>query len=81
MNETEHTKSRDKCYTEGPQTILEHHFIETYLLSRGYRLADLETLPEETAKRLMKEACTFASLKLAEVESRARFQEKIRGPA
>ena len=81
MNESERDKIRDKCYAEGPQATLERHFIEAYLLSRGFRLVDLETLPEETAKKLMREACTFASLKLAEVESRARFQEKIRGPA
>ncbi len=80
MNESEHDKSKDKCYAEGPQTILERHFIEEYLLSRGYRLEDLEKLPEETSLRLMREACTFASLKLAEVESRARFQDKIRWP-
>ena len=81
MNESEHDKSRDKCYAEGTQSTLERHFIEEYLLSKGYHLVDLETLPEETAKKLMREACTFASLKLAEVESRARFQDKIRWPA
>lgn len=57
---------------------MERMLIEEYLARHGYRLADLHTLPEAKAKALMKEACQYASLKLAQVESTARFRESIR---
>lgn len=70
----------DKCLSEGPQSALEHSLIEEYLLSKGYRMADLRSLPEDQAKALMKEACLFAALKLAEVESKVRFRKEIEAP-
>jgi hypothetical protein len=42
---------------------------------------DLCNLPEEEAKALMIEACKYASLKLAQVESEAHFRETIREPS
>jgi hypothetical protein len=42
---------------------------------------DLCNLPEEEVKALMIEACKCASLKLAQVESKAHFRETIRGPS
>ncbi len=65
------------CASNGPQSALERKFIEEYLQSKGYRLADLHNLPKEDVKRLMTEACKFTSYKLAEMESRAKFREKI----
>jgi len=65
------------CASNGPQSALERKFIEEYLQSKGYRLADLQMLPKEDVKRLMTEACKFTSFKLAEMESRAKFREKI----
>lgn len=65
------------CVSTGPQSALERKFIEEYLQSKGYRLIDLQKLPKEEAKRLMTEACKFTSYKLAELESRAKFREKI----
>ena len=62
----------------GPQSSLEKKYIDQFLLNQGYRLANLHQLPEEEAKRLMIKACTYASLKLAEVESREKFRQKIR---
>ena len=62
------------------QTSLEHKLVEQYLRGKGYRLADLQHLPVERAQELMREACTYAALKLAEIESRARFREKIELP-
>lgn len=61
----------------GPQSALERKYIEEYLQSKGYRLGDLQELPKEEVKRLMTEACTYSSFKLAELESRAKFREKI----
>jgi hypothetical protein len=65
------------CASNGPQSALERKFIEEYLQSKCYRLADLQMLPKEDVKRLMTEACKFTSFKLAEMESRAKFREKI----
>jgi len=63
---------------EGPQSSLERILIKEYLLEKGYRLSDLKDLPREQARSLMVAACRYASLKLAEVESRARMREAIR---
>jgi hypothetical protein len=69
----------ERCLSEGPQSTLERRLIKQHLLSQGYHPADLEKLPKEVARELMIKACRYASLKLAEVESRARFQQKIHG--
>lgn len=67
----------DKCYGEGPLSSLERKYINEYLAEKGYGIAELHTLPEEEAKRLMREACTYASLKVAEVESRAHLRRDV----
>jgi len=64
---------------KGPQSALERRFIKEYLYEKGYQLEDLKRLPLEESKQLMTEACRYASLKLAEVESRAQFKNEIRG--
>ncbi|HBX68194.1 MAG TPA: hypothetical protein DEH25_02080 [Chloroflexi bacterium] len=62
---------------KAPQSPLERQFINSYLKSKGYTRQDLLTLPIEQARTLMTEACTYASLKLAEVEARSQFCRKI----
>jgi hypothetical protein len=63
---------------DGPQAPLEMMFIDEYLLSQGYSsIKELCHLPEREAKRLLIAACKFASLQLAEIESRARFSAEI----
>lgn len=64
-----------------PQATLERALIAEYLLGKGYLVSDLKTLPDQIAKRLMREACRFAALRLAEIESRDLFQHKIRPPS
>jgi hypothetical protein len=54
--------------------------VEDYLQSKGYQKEDLQKLPKEQAKALMKEACTYASLKLAELEAKSQFRDEIRSP-
>jgi len=61
-----------------PQSALERELIREYLRDKGYRREDLRKLPRKEAKRLMKEACQYASLKLAEIEAKAGFRRKIR---
>lgn len=71
----------DRCVTEGPQAPLERMYIEEYLRGRGHDLISVHALPLAQAKRLMREACVYASNKLAEVESRAHFRKDIQAPA
>ena len=66
---------------DGPQSKMEKNLLEQYLQTRGYSFKDLCDLPEEEAKSLMIEACKYASLRLAQVESAARFRETIREPS
>ena len=60
-----------------PQSELEWQLITDYLRGKGYTRQDLKKLPKEQAHRLMTEACRYASLKLAEIEARAQFRQKI----
>ena len=69
----------DRPLAEGPQSSLERRLIAEYLLSKGYHMPDLRDLPEQTAKSLMKKACLYAALKLAEIESRAKLRRGIKG--
>jgi len=68
------------CPEDGLQSALERKFIQDYLQSKGYDRATISALPEEKAKTLMREACLYASLKLAEIESRAHLRASIHLP-
>ena len=71
----------EECMCEGPQSALEKKLVEEFLQSKGHSMDDLHKLPVEAAKQLMKEACTFASLRLAELEAKSRFRQEIRQPS
>jgi hypothetical protein len=71
---------RDRISEESPQSLLERTLIAEYLLSNGYLMSDLKELPPEVVKILMQKACQYAALRLAEIESRDGFLEKIRLP-
>jgi hypothetical protein len=72
------SSEEDKPGFESPQAPLEQMFIDEYLKGKGYNsIKELCHLPENEAKQLMIDACRFASGKLAEIESRAGFQQKI----
>jgi hypothetical protein len=66
---------------EGPQSALERKYIEEYLRSQGVSLENLGKLPKDEQEHLMREASKYASLKLAEVESRAKFRDDIHAPS
>jgi hypothetical protein len=66
---------------EGPQSALERKYIEEYLQSQGSSLESLGNLPKDEQQHLMREASKYASLKLAEVESRAKFRDDIHAPS
>jgi hypothetical protein len=72
------TQKEEASEFDGPQATLEMMLIDEYLLSQGFSsIKELCHLPENEAKRLMIAACRFASLHLAEIESRARFKKEI----
>ena len=81
MSEEFDPKYVDEVFSEGPQSVLERRLIKEYLHDKGYRLEELKKLPEEEAKQLMIDACKYASLKLAEIDSRAKVREEIRRPS
>ena len=53
--------------------FLERCLIKEYLQNKGYTPESLEVLPENEAQQLRREASTYASGKLSEIEIRARF--------
>ena len=57
--------------------LLERCLIEEYLKSKGYTRESLKRLPDGEAQQIMKEASTYASGKLSEIEIRARFTEDL----
>ena len=71
----------DHTGAEGPQSALERKYIEEYLRSQGASLENLGKLTKDEQEHLMREASKYASLKLAEVESRAKFREDIHAPS
>jgi hypothetical protein len=80
MNEPLDQEYIDECVQEGAQSPLERMHIEEYLKSKGYDMKSVRELPEAEMKELMRQACTYASNKLAEVEARAQFRKEIRTP-
>lgn len=78
MKESNLNMDTEKCSENGPQSPIERQFIKDFWLKKGYRLEDLHELPEKEANELIKAACLYASLKLAEVEAKGRFREEIR---
>jgi len=56
---------------------LEESLIEAYLKIKGYTLEDLKKLTTAQARQLMKEASTYASGKLAELEGRTHFLQEL----
>jgi hypothetical protein len=70
----------DRDDIEFPESALEREFIAKYLFSKGYKMSDLKSLSEQEMRTLMNEACQYAALRLAEIESRSKFRRKIEGP-
>lgn len=70
-------KNNNQPTAEDIHPFLEKTLIETYLKGKGYTLEELMGLPEAESKQLMKEASTFASCKLAELEDRAHFVQEL----
>jgi hypothetical protein len=62
---------------EETHALLERCLIEEYLQNKGYTRETLRRLPGDEAQQIMKEASTYASGKLSEIEIRAHFTEDL----
>ena len=72
------SRNENTASVENAKADLEMSYITEYLREKGYAIEELEMLPENEATGLMTEASQYASLKLAELESRARLRTKLR---
>jgi hypothetical protein len=70
-------KPTDVRAMQDPEGRLEAALIEEYLQTRGYDARTLHALPDEEAKRVLKDASQYAAMKLAEVDARAHFVHDI----
>jgi hypothetical protein len=60
---------------------LERRLIEGFLEARGHSRQSVDRLPAAEATALLAAASAYASLRLAEIESRARYIVKIHRPS
>ena len=67
------TNHAENMTAEAPLGQLERALIDEFVRSRGYDSDGLAGLPEAVRHVLLTEASAFASARLMEVESRARF--------
>jgi hypothetical protein len=58
---------------------LEQRLIEQFLADKGYTRMEWQKLSPEQARQVMVEACQYAALKLAEIESTAHLWAEVEG--
>jgi hypothetical protein len=73
------TRAADETTARVAQAHLEWAYLAEYLRGLGYSLEDLQTMPAETAKALMRDASLFASMRMSEVEARSNLIEELHG--
>jgi hypothetical protein len=76
---TDPTDRPDPPAVKDLKSQLERALIDEFLRTHGYDRANVSGPPSAEHERLMKEACTYASGKLAEVEARAHFVHDMHG--
>jgi hypothetical protein len=64
---------------DDPHATLERALIEEFLDHLGYSLQSLSTLPEAQQRAVMQFAATYATLRLSEIEARARYLHEVEG--
>jgi len=62
-----------------PQGPLECALIDEFLAERGYTLRSVGRLPLPERRELLRRAASYATLRLAEIESRAHFVADLEG--
>lgn len=65
--------------TTDPEADLEQTFIREFLYTRGCDVDDLAQMSDTERTAILTDASKYAAMKLAEVESRARFVHEIHG--
>lgn len=65
---------------KSPPAILERTLMAEYLLTQGYLMPDLKTLPAQVAADLLAEARRFSAFRLAEIEGRDQCPWKMMLP-
>jgi hypothetical protein len=64
---------------QDPLEKLEKMYMDEFLHNRGYTWESVNALPEDARKKLMTEASTYVSVRLAEVEGKAHLAEELHG--
>jgi hypothetical protein len=71
-----------KNFSPAPETdsraLLEKALIDEYLKDKGYDRESLKKLPKDEARRIMIEASIYASGKLSEIETKARYKQNLK---
>jgi hypothetical protein len=62
---------------QAPLSQLERALIDEFVRARGYDPRNLSEVPEPERSALLKDASTYASLKLTEVESRSHLLDEM----
>ncbi len=62
---------------EEMHAALERSLIAEYLRSRGHTLESVAKLPQEQQEPILRSAAASATLKLSEIESRAKFVDDL----
>jgi hypothetical protein len=75
---SETSKKASSAPEDDIRALLEKGLIDEYLKNKGYDRASLKKLPEDKYRRLMTEASIYASGKLTEIETKARFKETLK---
>ncbi len=69
--------SRLRDPSSGVQGALECAFLDEFLSDRGHTFQSIETLTKARREALLREAAAYATLRLAEIESRAHFVKDL----
>lgn len=79
MKTNEKVLNEEQLISAWGSAKLERMYLEEYLRGKGFTWLGLLALPPEEARRLRLEASVWASLKLAEVETRAHLVRDLHG--
>jgi hypothetical protein len=69
----------ERSKMEDPTAKLERMYVEEYLKTKGHTWKSVHALSEMERKRILTEASTYASVKLAEVEGKAKVVDELHG--
>jgi hypothetical protein len=73
------TRHEDTAPLHEPLAELEHQLISAYVAGAGYALDDLLARTDETSRRLLAEASSYASARLCEIEARSQYVHQLHG--